>query len=65
MSLNLIKHQRADVDKIYLNIKHPFESNYKLIINEREKTGIRETKNPKAFTVYSQAIDDVYKNLED
>ena len=29
------------------------------------KIGINNLKNPKAFIDYSQAIDDVYENLED
>ena len=35
--LNLIKHQRPDVDKIDLYVKDPFESKYQLLINRREK----------------------------
>ena len=31
--LNLIKHQRSDIDKIYLYVKYPFESKYQLLIN--------------------------------
>ena len=34
-------------------------------INGREKIGIENLKNPKAFIDYSQTIDDVYENLED
>ena len=34
--LNLIKHQRPDIDKIYLYVKGPFKSNYQLLVNERE-----------------------------
>ena len=65
MILNLIKTQRPDIDKIYLYIKVPFKSGYQLLINWREKVEIKILKNPKAFTDYSQTIDDVYKNLED
>ena len=36
-----------------------------MLINGREKVGIKTLKSPKAFIDYSQAIDDVYKNLED
>ena len=36
-----------------------------MLINVREKVQIKTFKNPKAFTDYSQAIDDVYENLED
>ena len=65
MLLNLTKHQRRDIDKIYLYVKDPFESKYSLLINGREKVGIEISKNRKAFIDYSQTIDDVYKNLED
>ena len=37
----------------------------KIFIDGREKIGIENLKNPKAFTDYSQTIDDIYKNLED
>ena len=60
MLLNLIKHQRPDINKIYLYITHPLELKYQLLINGREKVGIEYLKNPKAFTDYSQTIDDVY-----
>ena len=36
-----------------------------MLTNEREKVGIEILKYPKAFTDYSQTIDDVYENLED
>ena len=51
--LNLIKHQRPDIDKIYLYIKYPLESTYQLLINRREKIGIKNLKNSKAFINYS------------
>ena len=65
MLLNLIKSQQPDIDKIYLYVKDPFKSKYQLLINGREKVGIENLKNPKAFIDYSQTIDDVYENLED
>ena len=49
--MNLIKHQRADIDKIYLYFKDPLESKYQLLINGRVKIGIE---NPKAFNEHSQ-----------
>ena len=55
--LNLIKDQQPDIDKIYLYVKDPFESKYLLHINQREKVGIKQTKNSKTLTDYSQAID--------
>ena len=36
-----------------------------MLINRREKVGIKNFKNPKALIDYSQTIDDVYENLED
>ena len=47
--LNLIKNQRPDIEKICLYVKDPFESKYQLLINGREKVGIKKLKNPKAF----------------
>ena len=63
-NLSLIKYQRPDIDKIYLYVKDPFESKYQLLFNIIERVGFKK-KNPKAFIDYSQAIDDVYENLED
>ena len=63
--MNLKKHQQPDIDKIYLYVKEPFESKYPLLINGREKVGIKTPKNSKEFTDYSQTIDYVYENLED
>ena len=63
--LNLMKHQQPDIDKIYLYVKDPFESKYQLLINGREKIGIKKLKHRKAFIDYSQTIDDVFENLED
>ena len=59
--MNLIKHQRPDIDKNYLYVKDPFESKYQLLINGKEKVGIENLKSPKAFIDYSQIIDDVYE----
>ena len=42
MLLNLIKHQRADINKIYVYVKNPCESKYQLHINGREKVGIKK-----------------------
>ena len=32
-----MKHERPDIDKIYLYVKDPFESKYQLLINGREQ----------------------------
>ena len=65
MLLNLITHQLPDVVKIYLYVKDPLEWKYQLLFKEREKVGIKNLKNPKAYIDYTQITDDVYENLED
>ena len=50
---------------IYTSNKYPFETKYQLLINEREKVGIKTLKSPRAFTDYSQATNDVFENLKD
>ena len=45
-------------------VRDPFESKYELLINRKEKAGIKKIKNPKTFTDYSETDDDVYENLE-
>ena len=39
--LNVTKNQRPDIHKNYLYIKDPFESRYQLLINGREKVGLK------------------------
>ena len=39
--LNLIKRPRPDIDKIGLQVKDPFESKYQLLINRRQKVGVK------------------------
>ena len=63
--LNLIKHRQPDINKIFLYVKDPFESKYQLLINGREKVGIKTLNDLKAFIDYSQTIDHVYENLEE
>ena len=54
--LNLIKHQRPDIVKIYLYVKDPFESKYQLLMKGREKVGIESLKNPKLLIIHKQFI---------
>ena len=61
--MNLIKHQRPDINKIYTYVKDPFEAKYQLLINGREKVGNKTLKNPKACSHYSKTINGVYENL--
>ena len=46
-------------------IRFLFESKYQVLINGREKVGIKKLKYPQAFIDYLQTIDNIYENLED
>ena len=45
--------------------KDPYESKCQFLINKRESTGLKHFTEPKAFTEYSNIMDDVYKNIDD
>ena len=62
--LNLINNP-PDIDKIYLHAKDPYEAKYQYLINKREKVGLDQLKDPKAFMEYLNDMQDVYKNIED
>ena len=47
--LNLIKNQRIVTDKIYFNVKDIFKAEHELLINRREKEGIKKLKNLQEF----------------
>ena len=51
-SLNLIN-QQPDIDKIYLYAKDPYEEKYQYLLNIREKAGMYNFDDPKAFIKYS------------
>ena len=61
--LNLINKQ-PDIDKIYLYAKDRYEAKYQFLIHKRESTGLKHFNDPKAFTEYSNNMQDVYKNIE-
>ena len=62
--MNLIKDQRPDVDKVWFYVKDQFESKYQLLINRREKVGVKHERIPKALVNYCQTINDVHEILE-
>ena len=62
--LNLINNQ-PDIDKTYLYAKDPYEKKYQYLINKRQKVGLDNFNEPKAFMEYSNDMKDVYKNIED
>ena len=59
---NLLKHQRPDIDKVYLYIKDP-SINY--LLTEEKKQELKIKKKAKEFIDYSRKVDNVYENLED
>ena len=62
--LNLIN-SLLDIDKIDLYAKDPYEAKYQFLINKRENTGLKHFNDPKAFTEYSNDMQDVYKNIDE
>ena len=62
--LNLINHE-PDIDIVFLYAKDPYEAKYQLPINKRESTGLKYLNDLKAFSEYSNDIDDIYKDIEE
>ena len=54
-----------DLDKTYLYTKDPYEAKYQLRVIKRESTGLKYLNDLKAFTEYSNYMDDIYKNIEE
>ena len=62
--LNLIKEQN-DIDKIYLYAKDLSEPKYEFLIKKCENAGTKHVNDANAFIECSNAIDDVYENIND
>ena len=62
--LNLINHELY-IDEIYLYAKDSYEANFQLLINKRESAGLKNVNNSKAFSEYSNDMDDIYKKIEE
>ena len=62
--LNLINNQPG-IDKIYLYAKDPYEDKYQFLIKQRESIGLKHFNDPKASIVYSNDMQDVYRNIDD
>ena len=63
--LNSIQKDNNIIDKIYLYAKELKEPKYKLLIEKREKAGLKNLKDQNAFIEYSNSMDDIYENVED
>ena len=53
-----------DIDKIYLYAKDQYEAKYQFLISNRKSTEFKHFNDPKAFTEYSNNMQDVYKNID-
>ena len=62
--LKLINNQ-ADIDRIHLYAKDPYEAKYQFLINKRESTGLKHFIDSKAVIEYSNDMQDVYKNIKE
>ena len=51
------------IDKIYLYTKDIHKPKYEYLINKREKAGIKNLDDPKAFIEYSDDMDDVLDDI--
>ena len=45
-------------------VKDPYEDKHKFLINKRERIGLKNFNDPKAFIEYSNDMHDVYKNID-
>ena len=57
-------HHQPDIDKIYLQVKDPYEAKYQLLISRRECTGLKHLNGFEAFIEYSNGMNVTYKNIE-
>ena len=64
MLLNLKNHQ-PHIYKIYLYAEDPYQAKYQFLISKHEKVGLKHCNDHKAFTEYSNDVQDVNKNIEE
>ena len=62
--LNLVNNQPY-IDKIYLCAKDPYEAKHNFLISKRESTGLKHLNDHKAFTEYSNDMQDIYENVDE
>ena len=60
--INLINEQN-DIEKIYLYARDLSEPKYEYLIKKRKDAGTKQVNNPNAFIKCSNAMDDVYENI--
>ena len=64
-SIQKKKKNDSPIDKIYLYAKDLSEAKYQFLIERRENAGIKNYNDPSAFIEYSNAMDNVYNNIDD
>ena len=62
--INLINKQN-NIDKICLYARDLSKPKYEYFIKKREYVGIKHVNNPNAFIECSNAMDDIYENIND
>ena len=55
---------QTNIEKIYLYSKDPYKVKYHLLINAGENIDLMHVNNQKAFTEYSNCMNDIYKNIK-
>ena len=62
--LNFVNTQ-LDIDKKHLYAKDLCEEKSQFLNDKRESSGLKNFNDPKAFTEYSNDMQNVYKNIEE
>ena len=56
--------QQPKCNKIYLYAKDPREAKYQFLIDQRESAGLKHFSDSKAFTEYSNNMNNIHKNID-
>ena len=64
-ALLILMNHEPDIDKIYLYTKDPYKSKHKLLNNKREFAGLKYLNDSKDFIKFSNAMNHIYKNIEE
>ena len=62
--LNLLNHD-LDIDKAFSCAKDSYKAKCELLIKKREDIGTKHFNDSKAFTEYSNNMDNIYKNIQE
>ena len=63
--LNSIQKDINIIDKIYLYAKDLEEPKYQLLVDRREKSGLKNLNDKNTFIEHSNTMDDILENIED